>query len=145
MTKDVFVSVSGLQFGEAEPDRVETIYKGTYYQKDGKHYVLYDEIMEGFDKPVKSMMKFAEGSLTVNKKGAINVNMIFEEHKNHVCCYGTPYGELMIGIHTTSLKMKEQKNSITIDAVYTLEAGNQPLAACQIRVKITESPPGFTL
>lgn len=141
MIKDVFVSVSGLQSGEDGPDKVETIYKGTYYQKDGKHYVLYDEIMEGFDNPVKSMMKFKEGILNVTKKGVVNVNMIFEEHKNNLCCYGTPYGDLMIGINTTSVQVKEQEDCITVDAAYTMEANYQPLASCELQVKITEHFP----
>ena len=33
--------------GEAEP--VEVITVGDYYQKNGKHYVLYEEVNEGFD------------------------------------------------------------------------------------------------
>ena len=50
MTKDVIVSISGLQMpaeGEAEP--VEVITVGDYYQKNGKHYVLYEEVNEGFE------------------------------------------------------------------------------------------------
>ena len=46
MTKDVIVSISGLQMpaeGEAEP--VEVITVGDYYQKNGKHYVLYEDCL----------------------------------------------------------------------------------------------------
>ena len=55
MTKDVIVSISGLQMpaeGEAEP--VEVITVGDYYQKNGKHYVLYKEVNEGFEGSTKN-------------------------------------------------------------------------------------------
>lgn len=145
MTKDVFVSVTGLQSGEEETDQVETIYKGTYYKKEDKHYVVYEELMEGFEEPVRSMLKFREGALTVTKKGAVNVNMIFEEHKKNMCCYGTPYGEIMIGINTASVEMEEQEDSILVEADYELEANYQHLASCKICVKITEAEKGITI
>ena len=43
LTKDIRVSVSGIQF-EIEPEEpVELITFGDYYHKNGKHYILYDE------------------------------------------------------------------------------------------------------
>ena len=50
MTKDILLTISGLQFqaqedGDGEP--VEVITPGDYYKKNEKHYVLYDEVMEG--------------------------------------------------------------------------------------------------
>ena len=51
MTKEVLVKISGLQFaGEAENEPVEVITTGDYYKRNGKHYILYDEIMEGLDR-----------------------------------------------------------------------------------------------
>lgn len=52
MTKDVLISISGLHFdmegdnGNGEP--VEIITPASYYLKNGKHYVLYDEVVEEF-------------------------------------------------------------------------------------------------
>ena len=47
MTKDVLISISGLQFAEGEnSEPVEVITSGSYYKKNGKHYILYDEVAE---------------------------------------------------------------------------------------------------
>ena len=49
MTKDVLITISGLQIADdtsAQP--VEVITSGEYYCRNGKHYILYDEVMEGF-------------------------------------------------------------------------------------------------
>lgn len=84
MTKDVLISVSGLQMGEEKPEQIEVISKGNFYQKNGYSYVFYDEVIEGFDQRVRNMIKFKNGALHVQKKGIVNVNMAFEEEKKTI-------------------------------------------------------------
>ena len=54
MTKDVLVSIQGLQFADSEIrnatsdedlDLIETICPGEYYYRNGAHFVLYDELV----------------------------------------------------------------------------------------------------
>ena len=49
MTKDVLITISGIQMMDEEDSDVEMIVRGDYYQKNGKHYILYEEVMEGFE------------------------------------------------------------------------------------------------
>ena len=58
MDKDVWVSVAGLQFGDnPEGDRIEIITPGSYYKKKDKHYLLYDEVIEGSDEVTKNIVR----------------------------------------------------------------------------------------
>ena len=84
MTKDVIVSISGLQMpaeGEAEP--VEVITVGDYYQKNGKHYVLYEEVNEGFEGSTKNIIKMQENCIDITKKGVSNVQMCIRDRRYH--------------------------------------------------------------
>ena len=47
MTRDVLVRISGLQLIDGEHDDVEVITSGDYFWKNGKHYILYDEVIDG--------------------------------------------------------------------------------------------------
>ena len=41
MTKDVLISISGLQFAGGEnSEPVEVITSGSYYKKNGRHYIV---------------------------------------------------------------------------------------------------------
>ena len=83
MTKDVLLRIQGLQFLQEEnenPEPVEMITSGDYYKRNGKHYVLYDEVMEGFDGVTKNIVKIQDGCLDVMKKGAHGIR---EEQKEH--------------------------------------------------------------
>ncbi len=54
MTKEVMVSIRGLQFDqEMDSEEIETIQWGQYYKKNDTHYIIYDELMEGCDEPTR--------------------------------------------------------------------------------------------
>lgn len=145
MTKDVLVSVSSFQTAQNETERMEVINKGNYYKKNDFHYIVYEEMMEGFDRPIKSRMKFKEGELTVTKKGFLNVNMIFEENKKNSCCYATPYGDMMLGIDTTQVELIEEEDRIFVNAFYSLEANYEHLADCEIHMEICSKDLGMQI
>ena len=99
MTKDVLVKISGLQFADDQDnDPVEIITTGSYYKKNGKHYILYDEVQEGFDGVTKSVIKVNDDFLDVTKKGVTNVHMMFEKNKKNMSYYNTPFGNLLVEI-----------------------------------------------
>lgn len=145
MTKDVLVSVSSFQTAQEETEHMEVINKGNYYKKNDYHYVVYEEMMEGFDQPIKSMMKFKEGVLTVTKKGLLNVNMVFEESRKNSCCYATPYGDMMLGIDTEAVEMIEEEDRICVNAFYSLEANYEHLADCEIHMEICSKDRGLQI
>lgn len=138
MTKDVLVKISGLQFGEENEDNepVEIITTGNYYKKNGKHYVLYDEVQEGFDGVTKNVIKLNDDFMDVTKRGVTNVHMMFEKNKKNLSYYNTPFGNLLVGINATDVKVNETEDSIDIKVDYKLEVNYEHLAECSISMNI---------
>ena len=63
MTKDVVVSLKGLQLApDQQSDAVEVIAPGEYYIRNNKHYVLFEEIMEG---ETQNTQKYSLNSMTI--------------------------------------------------------------------------------
>lgn len=137
MTKEVMISIRGIQFEEGlDGEKIESIQKGEYYNRNDMHYILFEEIVEGMDDPVKSMIKFKEGEMHLNKKGPINVTMDFLEDKKTLTDYRTPFGSLVIGLEAKKVNFEEEEKRILLDVDYTLEVNYEPLANCKIRVDI---------
>ena len=137
MTKEVMISIRGIQFEEGvDGEKIESIQKGEYYNRNDMHYILFEEIVEGMDDPVKSMIKFKEGEMHLNKKGPINVSMDFLEDKKTLTDYRTPFGSLVIGLEAKKVNFEEEEKRILLDVDYTLEVNYEPLANCKIRVDI---------
>ncbi len=136
MTKDVLVKVSGLQFaGEEDSDAIEVITSGTYYKKNGKHYVLYEEVAEDGD-VTKNTIKIWEDSMEVTRKGSASVHMIFEKGKKNVSHYYTPFGNLLIGIDAKSVDITENDTEIVTKVKYGLDINYEHTADCHITVSV---------
>lgn len=143
MTKEVLVSISGLQFvEEMNNEPVEVITSGNYYKKNGKHYIVYDEVMEGFEEPTKNIVKLGEEFLDITKRGTTNVHMMFEKGKKNVTYYYTPYGSLLIGIDATKIQVEETEQDIHVTVDYALEVNYEHMADCTITMHVKSKNAG---
>lgn len=143
MTKEVFVSIRGLQFAaEEENEPIEVITSGDYYKRNGKHYIIYEEVMEGYEQPTKNIIKLGDAFLDITKKGASNVHMMFEKDKKNVTYYYTPYGSLLIGIDAKKVDVQETEHSIDVHVDYALEVNYEHLADCSIQMNIKSKGSG---
>ena len=136
MTKDIRVSVSGIQF-EIEPEEpVELITFGDYYHKNGKHYILYDEIDMEEGENIKNRIKIGDGKIEVVKSGTTNGQLIFEQGKNHMTYYDTAMGSLLMGINTASIRMIEEEDHIQAKVRYSLEMNYNHISECEITIDV---------
>lgn len=147
MTKDILLSLRGLQFdtGAVDGDKIETITPAEYYKRNDSHYVIYEEVTEGFEQTTKNVIKFKENTLDLTKKGLVNVHMVFEENKKNMTSYGTPYGQILVGIDARSVTLQEEEERIVVDVDYALEINYEHFADCRIRMDIRSKENRFSL
>ena len=125
MTKDVVVSLKGLQLApDQQSDAVEVIAPGEYYIRNNKHYVLFEEIMEGETQTLKNMLKFNDNYLEFTRKGPMSVHMIFEK------------GSIQIGIDATSIEVKETEDEIRAEVKYALDVNYEFVGDCHINIAV---------
>lgn len=137
MTKEVLLSIHGVQFENDPTEAIEVITVGEYYTKEDKHYILYEEVVEESSEIVKCTIKIKRDRIEIIKKGFADVHMIFEERKNNVTYYDTPYGAILVGICANKIKIEEQEDSLDIKIQYSLEMNNQHISNCEISMKVT--------
>lgn len=136
MTKDVLITISGIQMIDEEDSDVEMIVRGDYYQKNGKHYILYEEMMEGFTGKVKNVIKISPSGMDIIKKGIANTHMQFEKNKKNLSCYNTPLGDLVIGIQANRIRIDEEEDCLKINVEYSLDINYQHASDCNIMLDI---------
>lgn len=142
MTKDVLVSISGTQFMQVNPgdEPIEVVTNGSYYKKNNKHYVIYNEIIEGINGVTKNTLKFDDTFFNLTRSGAINTSMIFEENRRNMTNYNTPFGALTIGIDASNIDVKEEEEEINVNVDYAIDVNYEYLADCKIALKIQALP-----
>lgn len=137
MTKNVIVSIKGLQMmGAGEDDTIELISAGTYQEEDNQQIIEYEEVDEENQEITKVMLVIGNGHVEIRKSGVTQVHMIFEEKQKTTSCYHTPYGELMMGLDTTKIKKIKTEDSMAIILQYGLEINYNFVADCNIVIKV---------
>ncbi len=143
MTKNVLITISGLHYDESallpeeDNEPIEVMAPALYYLKNGKHYIFYEEPVEGVPGTIKNTIKIKEGeALEIIKSGLANTRMVFEKDKINITPYEIPYGELMVGIYTTQLDVEVQERQIDVYVRYSLDVNGEKLAECNIRMKV---------
>ena len=140
MTKDVLVSISGLQSeisgDESEENApLEVVTPASYFLKNGKHYVLFDEFVEGTPGVTKNKIKISGNDcVEIIKTGITNAHMVFERKKKNVTYYQTPFGQILVGLNTRDMDVKVTDRNIDVRVDYEMDVNYEPLADCTVKV-----------
>ena len=143
MKKEVLISIAGIHYGVSgeteteESDPIEVITPASYYLKNGKHYIVYDEVVEGVPGTVKNKVKITGDTLfEIHRSGLTNTHMIFEKDKIYMTNYETPFGKMLVGVHTRDMRMEITEDDIRVEIFYSLDVNHEPLSECEIRVHV---------
>ena len=134
MTKDVLVQVKGTQYMDGDSDTIEVITNGSCYEKNGKWYVLYEEIMEELNAVTKNTVKISADKVEITKKGLIQAQMVYETGKMNVCNYTTPMGLILLGITTKDISFCVEEDKLHLDIQYSLEMNGQPVSGNRLEL-----------
>ncbi|HIZ80887.1 MAG TPA: DUF1934 domain-containing protein [Candidatus Mediterraneibacter pullistercoris] len=156
MTKDVLVSISGKHIDimedptrgyETGDDSIEVVTPANYYCKNGKHYIIYDEVLEGMAGTIRNKIKITgTESIEIMKSGVSSSHMIFEKNKKNQTYYRTPYGQLLIGVNTKNMEVCVDDDRINVRLDYELDVNHEPLADCRIKLDVmSKDDPDFTV
>ena len=146
MTKDVLVSISGKHIDimndpakgyETGDDEIEVVTPANYYCRNGKHYIIYDEVLEGMAGTVRNKIKITgTDAVEIMKSGLSSSHMVFEKNKKNLTYYKTPYGQMLVGVNTRNMEIRVEDDKIGVQGDYELDVNHEPLADCKIKMNI---------
>ncbi len=146
MEKDVLISINGTQYGSGtEPEPIEVITPGQYYYKNGSHYLMFDDVGDDLNEATSNIMKFRPAYLEVEKNGFADAKLMFEENKKTMSIYKTPFGTMEISVSATSIRLKQERESIELTVDYSIDINHSYMADCCLLLKATSRKKGIVL
>ena len=135
MTKDVLISISGTQF-DVGNGAIELVVSGTYYKKNGKHYVFYEEEAVTDSRITKNSVKFYDGHFEMTKKGGYTSFLMFEKDRKLSTIFETVAGPLQIDTLTKELTIEETDQEIVVNVKYALDINYSFVSDCHVVFKV---------
>ena len=92
MKRDVVLSIRGRQhYGDQEPETIELVTEGTMELRDGGWDITYEESELTGLAGVITTFRVEPGKVTLNREGALNSRMLFQEGVAHDSLYQMEY------------------------------------------------------
>lgn len=138
MEDKVTVTVKGNLVPDMAGDReaIEIVCAGERYMRGGSRFVLYEEVMPGFDENVRNVLRIADDFVTLRKRGLVVADLAFREGELCSTHYVTPFGSIMLGMSTRSLRVTDKGDSTDISIVYDAELNYERTGECRIDIRI---------
>lgn len=125
MKQAVVLSIRGRQsYGGQEPEVIELVTDGTMEFRNGGWDISYEESELTGLAGVTTTFRVEPGKVTLDRKGALNSQMIFQEGVPHDSLYQMPFGALMLTVKATSVYFDIVPDGGVIDLVYQIDIEN---------------------
>lgn len=136
MTENVILTVRGHQTDLGEDATTELIAGAAYYYRNGKHYILYDEIDPESGEQSGNTIKISEDRVDVIRRGAGKVHMVFEKEKADF--FPVPYTGRShpVEIFTSRLRTRQEGENIETEIVYDLHMNDVFISECRVVIRI---------
>lgn len=135
MTRDVLVKISGMQF-DVQDEAIELTVPGSYYMKNNKHYVLFEEQPEDNGPVTKNIVKFDHAFFEITKKGGNNSYMRFDKNRKNSTVYRTLVGPIQIGVLTHDFLIEEKEREIAVKVKYALDINYKFVSECEVDFRV---------
>ena len=134
------ISIVGKQQidGETGEIRIDTL--GSYVKKGDHWYIAYKEYDE--DAPNRyqtSILKVEKNDKMTLMRDNSATRLILEKGKRHLCQYDTGYGQLMVGVFTSSFSSHLDEQGGSLRVRYTLDINSSLSSNNEISVTIKEA------
>lgn len=100
MKREVLLEITGSQRIDSQKDQIEMTTVGTMEEQDDAYIVCYTEEQEPPAAPVYAQVRIAKDNsrVEITRSGAGASCLVIEKSRRNLCRYGTPYGDMLMGV-----------------------------------------------
>lgn len=123
MENNVIISIKGKQsFEDMDDETIELVTEGRLENDGDAGFTLsYQESeLTGLDGTLTTF-QIERGRITLMRVGEVNSQMVFEEGRQHLSMYDTPYGALAVGVRTKRMRSDIDDGGGNIEIDYAIE------------------------
>ena len=125
MKQTVVLAIRGSQiYADQEPEVIELVTEGQMEFRNGGWDITYEESELTGLAGVTTTFRVEPGQVILDRKGALNSRMVFQEGVAHDSLYQMAFGALMLTVKATFVYYDIVPDGGTIDLVYNINIEN---------------------
>ena len=136
---DATIHVKATQKGDDEyTDCIEFFTAGSFYHKNGSHYIRYTEQGDGMEKVNTTVKVEGDKRVTVMRHGAQRYEIVLTKGERQHGFYNTGYGDLMLGISGTKIHSELSEKGGSLRLEYMLDINNVLVSKNTLEINVKE-------
>ena len=132
------ISLTSVQWQDDEKNETELMTRAKYIRENGWDIISYEDTSAtGFEGSVTTIKVDKGRNASITREGTANSVLSLEIGRKHFCQYGTPYGNLQIGVYTHAIENTIAKDG-RLYLKYTLDLNSSYLSDNEIIMTVQE-------
>lgn len=112
---------------------------GEYIADDDGYIIKYDENEDlGFENCSVSIT-VKPNFIVIERSGEASSVLYIDKNHKHQCVYGTPYGDVTLGVNAFEIDNKLGENGGTVSARYGLDLNNDFISENKIHITVNKT------
>ena len=140
MKNDVMIELKSLIESLGESENIELSTRGKILAKENAIFLSYRETEQsGYDGCTVLIKAEGNDRVTISRSGDANSHLLCENGKRNLCSYGTPHGNLTLGVTCGNIKNSLNENGLgELEVSYELDVNGGLIGKNKLRIKIRE-------
>lgn len=131
------ISITSYQNDGENSDTSEIITVGDFSKKNDHFEISYDETeATGYEGCVTKLSVFDSRKIIMNRTGNFFSNLIIDKEKKHFCQYGTPYGEMIVGITTKEITSDLDNDGGKVNFKYVIDINSSYVGDFDVTIDV---------
>ena len=136
MKKNVLISLTSIQWQDDEKNETELLTHASLSKAGSQDVISYEDTSAtGFEGSVTTITVDGSSSASIIRQGTANSVLSLEIGRKHYCQYGTPFGDMRIGVYTHAIDNTIEKDG-RLYLKYTLDLNSSYLSDNEIIMNI---------
>ncbi len=136
MKENALISIKSVITTGGEEDVVDLTTTGSFYEKNGKHYIIYKESEATGFNGYTTTMKAWEKGVSITRFGEMPSTLIIEKGSINLCNYPTQFGNIVLDINGIDIKNDLNKNGGNLEFEYSLNTNGMLVSENLISVSV---------
>ncbi|MBP1555680.1 MAG: DUF1934 domain-containing protein [Oscillospiraceae bacterium] len=136
--ENYIITIDNVQYNEGREDRFTFSTVGDYRTEGDTRIIAYeDSAATGFEGS-ETTLHISPDMVTMVRTGEYASSLVLEKGKRHTCHYGTPVGDLPLGIYTTRINNELTDSGGTLDFSYSLDLNANLFVSTDLKITVRE-------
>lgn len=135
--KDALIKIRSIQREGGVESETEVITAGQFGRIRSGYELRYDETdATGYD-GAKTVLKILDGTrIEMTRTGAVESELLIERGRKNFCLYGTPFGEITVGVQGKGLESRMTDAGGTVSASYVIDVNSSLIGDYDLEIQV---------